>query len=275
MWSNLPIPENLKLLSAGLSNSLGAPKNDPGRNMKDIQNQTDHRRIDIKKVGVKTITYPITVLDKAQTSQKTVATINMYVNLPHQFKGTHMSRFIEILNRYHGKIDIRQFHLILEEMKERLDAEAAHLEMIFPFFLHRKDEQDDLQVRQYDCTMHCFLEEKNDLHLDISVPVAHPFNDNGNSETVPVVGLWGKVLVSVRFTRFMWLEDLIDVVESITRSQTCFQADGSNTKPVESLLAKLEDRFTELDELAWYEITVENESQGYCLFAQTSSSNSH
>ena len=84
--------------------------------MKDIQNQSDDRRIDIKKVGVKTITYPVTVLDKAQASQKTVATINMYVNLPHQFKGTHMSRFIEILNHYHGKIDIRQFHLILEEM---------------------------------------------------------------------------------------------------------------------------------------------------------------
>ncbi len=240
--------------------------------MKDIQNQTDHRRIDIKKVGVKTITYPVTVLDKAQSRQKTVATINMYVNLPHQFKGTHMSRFIEILNRYHGKIDIRQFHLILEEMKERLDAEAAHLEMIFPFFLKRKDELDTLQVRQYDCTMHCFLEAENDLHLDISVPVAHPFNGGEPGGGTPAVGLWGKVLISVRFTKFMWLEDLIDIVESITRSESYFRADGDNTKPVESLLAKLEDRFSRLEELAWYEITVENESQGYSLFARTSSS---
>lgn len=238
--------------------------------MKDIQNQTDHRCIDIKKVGVKTITYPVTVLDKAQASQKTVATVNMYVNLPHRFKGTHMSRFIEILNRYHGKIDISQFHLILEEMKKRLDAEAAHLEMIFPFFLHRKDDLDTLEVRQYDCTMHCILENENDLRLDISVPVAHPFNGNMENSTAPVVGLWGKVLVSVRFNRFMWLEDLIDIVESITRSESCFSELGDSTKLVESLLAKLDQRFSRLDELAWYEITVENESHGYSLFARTS-----
>ncbi len=238
--------------------------------MKDIQNQTDNRCIDIKKVGVKTITYPVTVLDKAQASQKTVATVNMYVNLPHRFKGTHMSRFIEILNRYHGKIDISQFHLILEEMKKRLDAEAAHLEMIFPFFLHRKDDLDTLEVRRYDCTMHCFLEEENDLRLDITVPVAHPFNGSRQNGAAPVVGLWGKVLVSVRFNRFMWLEDLIDMVEAITRSESFFAADGDSTKPVESLLTKLDQRFSQLQELAWYEITVENESQGYSLFARTS-----
>jgi GTP cyclohydrolase I len=238
--------------------------------MKDIQNQTDHRCIDIKKVGVKTITYPITVLDKAQASQKTVASVNMYVNLPHRFKGTHMSRFIEILNRFHGKIDISQFHLILEEMKDRLEAEAAHLEMKFPFFLHRKDDLDTFEMRRYDCTMHCFLEEENDLRLDISVPVAHPFNGGKTSGSIPAMGLWGKVLVSVRFNRFMWLEDLIDMVEDITRSESFSSTEGDSTKPVETLLAKLERRFSQLEELAWYEVTVENESQGYSLFARTS-----
>ena len=244
--------------------------------MKDIQNQIDHRRIDIKKVGVKTITYPVTVLDKAQSSQKTVATVNMYVNLPHQFKGTHMSRFIEILNRYHGKIDIRQYHLILEEMKERLDAEAAHLEMIFPFFLRRKSSQDSLQIRRYDCTMHCFLEKKDHLSLDITVPIAaHPTGIDAGKQEIPVVGLWGNVLISVRFNKFMWLEDLIDIVEGIIRSEAGFSPDGSVNKPVEALLDKLERTFAELDELAWYEITVEDESQGYALFARACSSEDH
>ena len=238
--------------------------------MKDIQNQKDYRRIDIKKVGVKTITYPVTVLDKAQSRQKTVATINMYVNLPHQFKGTHMSRFIEILNQFHGKIDIREFHLILEEMKKKLDAEAAHLEMIFPFFLQRNNSGVGLQVCRYDCAMHCFLEDEDDLRLDITVPVSHPFSSAEHA--IPAVGLWGKVLVSVRFTKFMWLEDLIDVVESTIRSETDYQQTGIADKPVESLLAKLEDRFSRLDELGWYEITVENETQGYSLYAKTDSS---
>jgi len=243
--------------------------------MKDMQSQIDDRCIDIKKVGVKTITYPITVLDKAQSRQKTIATINMYVNLPHQFKGTHMSRFIEILNRYHGKIDIRQFHLILEEMKERLEAESAHLEMNFPFFLTRTDDQDPIQVRQYDCTMHCLLKNTNDMRLDISVPVSHPFNGEDGANGAPSVGLWGHVLVSVRFTRFMWLEDLIDMVESITRSESYFRAESDSTKPVESLLAKLEERFAGRQELAWYQVTVENEAQGYSLFATSSSSVDH
>ncbi|MEA2083844.1 MAG: GTP cyclohydrolase, FolE2/MptA family [Thermodesulfobacteriota bacterium] len=106
--------------------------------MKDIQNQPDDRRINIKKVGIKGISYPISVLDKKKKIQKTVATVNMYVNLPHLFKGTHMSRFIEILNRFHGDINLRSFRLILEEMKTKLKAEAAHIEIEFPYFLKKK-----------------------------------------------------------------------------------------------------------------------------------------
>ncbi len=241
--------------------------------MKDIQNQSDNRKIDIKKVGVKTITYPVTVLDKAQSSQKTIATINMYVNLPHHFKGTHMSRFIEILNRFHGKIDIMNFRAILEEMKMKLDAEAAHLEMAFPFFLKRADETAVLKLSKYECAMHCFLQEDDDLRLDIAVPIAHPFICNGVEIPGAAFGLWGKVLVSVRFSRFMWLEDLIDIVESIIRNEGHLDGDRSFTdKPVESLLEKLETRFKELSELKWYSITVENISQGYALFATTGSS---
>ena len=108
--------------------------------MKDIQNQEDRHRINIKKVGVKTISYPITVLDKAHSRQDTIASVNMYVNLPHHFKGTHMSRFVEILNRYHGAIDIGKFHNILAEMKGKLESEAAHIEMSFAYFMSDSNE---------------------------------------------------------------------------------------------------------------------------------------
>ena len=77
--------------------------------MRDIQTERDHRKIEINKVGVKNIRYPITVLDKAKGVQHTVGSVNMYVDLPHRFKGTHMSRFIEILNKYRGEIDIKNF----------------------------------------------------------------------------------------------------------------------------------------------------------------------
>jgi GTP cyclohydrolase I len=236
--------------------------------MKDIQSQQDCRRIDIKKVGVKTVTYPITVLDKAQSRQKTVATINMYVNLPHHFKGTHMSRFIEILNCFHGKIDIKNFRQILEEMKRRLDAEAAHMEMFFPFFLRRSDDQDTLRISRYECTMSCFLGDDDDLRIDLSVPIAYPPADEGTAERG---GLWGTALVSVRFKRFMWLEDLIDIIEAtikaeMTERRKCGDDPG---QPMETLLDLLDRRLAALTELRWYEVTVENLSQGYSLFALT------
>ena len=94
--------------------------------MIDVQNQPDHRRIDIDKVGVKNIRHPITVLDRANGSQQTVASINMYVNLPHLYKGTHMSRFIELLSEYSANINLSNLPDILEEMKQRLDAASAH-----------------------------------------------------------------------------------------------------------------------------------------------------
>ena len=237
--------------------------------MKDIQSQQDHRRIDIKKVGVKTVTYPITVLDKAQSRQRTIATINMYVNLPHQFKGTHMSRFIEILNQFHGKIDIKNFRQILEAMKYRLDAEAAHMEMFFPFFLRRTEDGDSLRISRYECSMSCFLGDEDDLRLDIAVPIAQPMAESESETGIGSDGLWGMVRVGVRFNRFMWLEDLIDIVETTVRMEmtAARQAGG---RPLEKLLNRLEARLAQLDELRWYEITVENLSRGYSLFAVTS-----
>ena len=106
--------------------------------MRDIQNQQDWRNIEINKVGVKDIRYPITVLDKYEGIQHTVASVNMYVDLPHHFKGTHMSRFVEILNKYRGSISIEIFSKILNEMKVKLRAKTAHLEIEFPYFIQKK-----------------------------------------------------------------------------------------------------------------------------------------
>ena len=105
--------------------------------MKDVQNQLDDRKIAIDKVGVKNIRYPITVLDRKNGTQRTVASINMYVNLPHQYKGTHMSRFIEVLSEHRENINLRAIADILEAMKQRLNAESAHIEVEFPYFLEK------------------------------------------------------------------------------------------------------------------------------------------
>ena len=105
--------------------------------MIDTQNQKDFRKIDIKKVGVKNIKYPIVVLDRTRGTQPVNATINMYVNLPHHFKGTHMSRFVEVLNDFRGQINIKTFQLILGKMRQKLRAQSAHVEIEFPYFIKK------------------------------------------------------------------------------------------------------------------------------------------
>ena len=159
--------------------------------MKDIQSLPDLRRISIRKVGVKNISYPIIVLDKERKTQQTVARVNMYVNLPHRFKGTHMSRFVEILNRFHGKFNLRTFHLVLEEMKDRLEAEAAHLEIAFPYFLHNRPQAPNPGMERYECRLHGSLAERLDLVVEVDVPVALQPGPTMVGQGAVSAGIWG------------------------------------------------------------------------------------
>ncbi len=141
--------------------------------MNDIQNQKDHRKIEINKVGVKNIRYPITVLDKAKGVQHTVASVNMYVDLPHQFKGTHMSRFVEILNKFKGEISIKSFSNILLEMKRKLKAKSAHLEVEFPYFIEKEAPVTrSKSLMEYVCRFcgSSNQREKDDFYVGIVVP---------------------------------------------------------------------------------------------------------
>ena len=167
--------------------------------MKDIQNLPDTRRINIRKVGVRGLRYPVIVLDREHRAQQTVATVGMYVNLPHHFKGTHMSRFVEILNRFHERFTLSAYQRILEEMKVRLNASAAHLEMAFPYFF-TPARQGALQPLRYDCRLLGTLETSLDLTLTVDLPMP---------------GLAGGALacVSVRMRRLFWIEELIEIVE--------------------------------------------------------------
>ena len=106
-------------------------------NVEDVQNRADTRRIPINQVGIKDINHPVRVKDRSEGHQHTVANFNMYVNLPHNFKGTHMSRFVEILHR-EREISVESFASLLAEMTERLEADTGHIEMSFPYFVMKK-----------------------------------------------------------------------------------------------------------------------------------------
>ncbi len=229
--------------------------------MKDIQNLHDDRRINIRKVGVKTISYPITVLDRQKKLQQTVATVNMYVNLPHRFKGTHMSRFVEILNRFHGEFNLKKFHLILEEMKHRLDAEAAHLEIEFPYFLEQQPATGSIGTERYECRMHGSLEQTDDLVMEIDVPITLP-PISSNDEGLPrSMGLWGYARVAVRFNEFIWIEELISLVQQGITGESGF------SDSVETLCKQLGKALVETRAIGWFRVEVENFASGYSTFA--------
>ena len=235
--------------------------------MKDIQSQSDHRRVNIKKVGVKTISYPIAVLDKKKKCQHTIATVNMYVNLPHQFKGTHMSRFVEILNHFHGKIDLNSFHDILEEMKERLDAEASHIEICFPYFLKKKSRTNFLTSCRYECQMHGSLKEEDELEFTFNVPISLPIAEQKSDSLPSSFGQWGNAAISVRFRRFVWIEDLIKLVEDVIVEEQVQLADSGDIFSVEGLTKKIAARIGLCEEVKWYSVRVENLGEGYSTFA--------
>jgi len=188
--------------------------------MKDVQNHLDDRNIDIDQVGVKGIRYPITVLDKDMGQQQTVAQINMYVNLPRHYKGTHMSRFVEILNRHSRRISLQNFSQILQEMKERLNAESAHMEISFPYFISKRAPVTGAEgLMQYTCTFKGSMNRGSDLIIMIHVPIctlcpcSKEISDHGAHNQR------GEVRLQVRFRKFVWIEDLIRLVEETASSE--------------------------------------------------------
>jgi len=249
--------------------------------MKDIQSQRDHRRINIQKVGVKDITYPVMVLDKFKKLQRTVANFNMFVNLPHRFKGTHMSRFIEILNQFHGEFDIKNLRLILEEMKSRLEAEAAHLEIEFPYFVKQKMfHANAIGIGEYQCKMHGVLDENYELVLQISVPIAVPLRMHNGNGLPRSPGHWGNAVISIQYRNFIWIEDVIRMVEEVIGPGrlTEEQLHGKSVSPtdhlseesmlsVERIAKALGRKFSSTGDILRFSITVENLSEGYKTFA--------
>ena len=103
----------------------------------DVQGSADTRRLAIDKVGIKAIRHPVRVADRDGGVQHTIATFNMYVGLPHNFKGTHMSRFVEILNAHEREVSVESFETMLRDMVKRLEAEFGHIEMTFPYFINK------------------------------------------------------------------------------------------------------------------------------------------
>ncbi|MGD8644547.1 MAG: GTP cyclohydrolase FolE2, partial [Chromatiales bacterium] len=176
----------------------------------------DTRRIPINKVGIKEIRHPVRVADRDGGEQHTIACFNMYVNLPHNFKGTHMSRFVEILNHHEREITVQSFKDMLHEMTERLEAQAGHIEMAFPYFVNKAAPISGVQsLMDYEVT---FIGEIHDgtpmMRVKVVVPVTSLCPCSKKISEYGAHNQRSHVTLNVRLREFIWIEELIDLVES-------------------------------------------------------------
>jgi len=183
----------------------------------DVQNSEDTRHLPINKVGIKDIRHPVRIRDRSGGEQHTIASFNMYVNLPHNFKGTHMSRFVEILNQHEREISVQSFKDMLTEMTERLEAESGHIEMNFPYFVNKTAPVSGVQsLLDYDVT---FLGASNgnqhETTLKVVVPVTSLCPCSKKISDRGAHNQRSHVTVTIKTREFVWIEDIIDAVESI------------------------------------------------------------
>ena len=183
--------------------------------IEDVQGRTDSRQIPINKVGIKDVYHPVRVRDRSGGEQHTVANFNMYVALPHNFKGTHMSRFVEILHLHEREISVESFRQMLAEMTERLDATTGHIEMTFPYFVMKQAPVTKVEsVVKYDASLigeiHDGVEQ---MWIRVVVaatslcPCSKKISDYGAHNQR------SHITITARVREHVWIEELIDLAE--------------------------------------------------------------
>ena len=208
----------------GASNSTSsAARNDArtGTEIEDVQGRADPRHLAINKVGICDIRHPVSIEQRVGGHQSTVATFGMYVNLPHHFKGTHMSRFVQILNAHEHQITVESFRAMLGEMTERLEADNGHIEMSFPYFIDKyAPVTQEKGVMDYNVT---FIGdqrgERTDLYVEVKVPVTTLCPCSKDISDYGAHNQRSLITIRVRATDFFWLEELVDIAESQASSE--------------------------------------------------------
>ncbi|MFZ1322035.1 MAG: GTP cyclohydrolase FolE2 [Ignavibacteria bacterium] len=237
----------------------------------DVQNQTDIREIPIDKVGVKNLKYPVAVKDRDNELQHTIATVSMTVDLPKEFKGTHMSRFVEILQNEDREIHVDSIDSLLLKMQKRLNANSSHIEIEFPYFkMKNAPVTGKPSLIDYMVKFHAVRSgKKKDFVLTVKVPVTTLCPCSKNISRYGAHNQRGEVTVSVRFRNTIWIEDLITIVESsasselyslLKREDERFVTERAYENPVfvEDLVRNVVMKLKKKKNIIWYSVEAEN-----------------
>lgn len=193
----------------------------PTQTIADVQNLADTRHIAINKVGIKSIRYPVTVADQSRGVQHTIATFNMYVSLPEHFKGTHMSRFVAILNNEKSEVSIENFPHMLREMVEKLEAKSGFIEMTFPYFIKKSAPISGVEsLMDYDVTFLGSIENGAiDFSLKVIVPVTSLCPCSKKISEYGAHNQRSHVTVTIKTKKNVWIEEVVSMVEEQASSQ--------------------------------------------------------
>lgn len=252
----------------------GRPKSKPGKAgaaLHDKQNERDFRELRIDKVGVRGLRFPIQIRDKAHSTQNTIATIGLFVDLPKEFKGTHMSRFIEVLNAHGSVVHVENIPDILYAMQGKLNAATSHLEMEFPFFLEKRAPVSGMTglmdyTARFDASA-CGKEIDFVLTVKACVTTLCPC-----SKAISAYGAHnqrGQVTVQIRSSKSIWIEDLIALMEQsasselyslLKRQDEKFVTERAYENPVfvEDLVRNVALRLNAHEDVTWFKVEAEN-----------------
>ena len=236
----------------------------------DIQSLKDKRNITIDKVGVKNIRYPIIVDDRSNGTQNTVADLNICVELPHHHRGTHMSRFIEVLNHFHKESLITNLEVFLQEIKKELNADAAYTTISFPYFIKKTAPVSRIEsLLSYNCFFEASLHDKYQLTIGVEVPVTSLCPCSKEISEFGAHNQRSLVMLKARLKEFVWLEELIEMVEEtasceiyplLKRVDEKFVTEKAYQNPmfVEDIVRELTLKLNSDDRISYFEIESEN-----------------
>ncbi len=238
--------------------------------VEDVQSRADTRHLPINRVGIKDISHPVRVKDRSAGEQHTIATFNMYVSLPHHFKGTHMSRFVEILHA-EREISVESFRGMLENMTQRLEADAGHIEMTFPFFVMKQAPATGVEsLMDYRASL---IGDRHDGVTDLWVRVVVPVTSLCPcSKRISDYGAHNQrshVTITSKLRSHIWIEELIEIAEQeascelygiLKRPDEKYVTERAydNPKFVEDMVRDVAMRLNADDRIASYVVESEN-----------------
>jgi GTP cyclohydrolase I len=239
--------------------------------MRDVQGEKDTRNIPIDRVGVCGVSYPIVVMDPHENVQHTTATVRMSVSLPKDFRGTHMSRFIEVLELYRGKMTPSSLERIVEDLKCQLDAPLAEITVAFPYFIRRAAPVSRSEsYTRYDVEFWAEKGEKFDFLLKVGIPVQTLCPCSKEISEFGAHNQRARIEISVRMNRLVWIEELVPLAEASASApvltllkredeKALTEQAFSNPRFVEDVVRELSIRLDKDERIDWYRVSVVSE----------------